>query len=128
MDLNNIIDIFFRDLKQYNSTNFRTILRADLAVSDATICKAFSSVVTRYFIFCERRKDEFSSLELRLLFYKLKIDMIARFFSEYPEGDIRQLIAFQCELRNYVNDSTNPLESVPEGDEYSNARVQATAI
>ena len=95
---------FFRDLKSYNSSNFRTIARADLSHDDATVHKAFSSVVTRYFIFAERH-PEISDEDKRILYFKLKIDMIARYFSEYPDVNIDLLKAFQLELQQYVKES-----------------------
>lgn len=94
---------FFHDLKQYNSTNFRTIEKADLSREDATVHKAFSSVVTRYFIFAERH-PEISDTDKRILYFKLKIDMIARYFSNYPDTNLDELRAFQLELRNYVKE------------------------
>lgn len=99
-----LVHTFFHDLKQYNSTNFRTIEKADLSVADSKVHKAFSSVVTRYFIFCEKH-SEISEIELRILFFKLKIDLIARYFSEYPEVNTDQLKAFQVELINYIKDT-----------------------
>lgn len=95
---------FFHDLKQYNCTNFRTILKADLSKDDATVHKAFSSVVTRYFIFSERH-PEVSDTEKRILYFKLKIDMIARYFSNYPDVSLDELKPFQLELRNYVKET-----------------------
>lgn len=96
--------LFFHDLKQYNSTNFRTIERADLHEDKATVHKAFSSVVTRYFIFKERH-PEISDTDMRILFFKLKIDLIASYFSEYPDSsNLDGLRAFQIELQNYVKD------------------------
>lgn len=95
--------LFFRDLKTYNQTNFRTIRNADLSTDNPVVHKAFSSVVTRYFIFCERH-PEISETDKRILYFKLKIDMISRYFSEYPDTDTDQLKAFQVELRNYVKD------------------------
>lgn len=89
--------IFFQDLSSYNRTNFKTIERAKLVDDDATVHKAFSSVVTRYFIFGERH-PEISMEERRLLYYKLKIDMIARYFSEYPDVNLDLLRPFQLEL------------------------------
>lgn len=99
-----LTQLFFKDLKQYNSTNFRTIERADLSVDDATVHKAFSSVVTRYFIFSERH-PEISDEEKRILYFKLKIDMIARYFSEYPDVNTDLLKAFQLELKQNIRDS-----------------------
>lgn len=95
---------FFKDLKAYNSTNFRTIERADLSHEDATVHKAFSSVVTRYFIFAERH-PEISDGDKRILYFKLKIDMIARYFSDYPDTNLDLLKAFQLELKQYVRES-----------------------
>ena len=95
--------LFFHDLKNYNSTNFKTIERADLSKDDATVHKAFSSVVTRYFIFAERHQ-EISDADKRILYFKLKIDMIARYFSEYPDVNLKLLEAFQLELKQYVRE------------------------
>ena len=95
---------FFHDLKQYNSTNFRTILKADLSKEDATVHKAFSSVVTRYFIFSERH-PEVTDTDKRILYFKLKIDMIARYFSNYPDVSLDELKPLQLELKNYVKEN-----------------------
>lgn len=96
-----LVTLFFSDLKQYNSTNFKTIERADLTKDDATVHKAFSSAVTRYFIFAERH-PEISDTEKKILYFKLKIDMIAQYFSEYPETNTDLLRAFQLELQSHV--------------------------
>lgn len=99
-----LTNLFFHDLKDYNSTNFKTIERAELVEDNPTVHKAFSSVVTRYFIFAERH-PEITDAEKRILYFKLKIDMIARYFSEYPEVNIDLLKAFQLELKQYVRDT-----------------------
>lgn len=96
-----LTNLFFKDLKAFNSTNFRTIAKADLKKGDATVHKAFSSVVTRYFIFAERH-PEIPEPDKRMLYFKLKIDMIAQYFSEYPDTNTDPLIAFQLELRRYI--------------------------
>ena len=96
--------LFFRELKSYNSTNFKTIERADLSQENATVHKAFSSVVTRYFIFAERH-PEISDSDRRILYFKLKIDMIARYFSDYPDTNLDLLRAFQLELQQYVQEN-----------------------
>ena len=93
--------IFFHDLKQYNCTNFRAIEHSDLSEESATVYKAFSSVVTRYFIFCERH-PEISDTDKRVLYFQLKLDLIATYFSQYPDTNADYLKAFQLELRNYV--------------------------
>lgn len=99
-----IVHTFFHDLKKFNSTNFRTIEKADLSIANPTVHKAFSSVVTRYFIFCEKH-TEFTEIELRILYFKLKIDLISRYFSEYPDVNLDQLKTFQVELLNYIKDT-----------------------
>ena len=96
--------LFFKDLKSYNATNFRTVEHADLSSENATVHKAFSSVVTRYFIFAERH-PEISDMDKRILYFKLKIDMIAQYFSEYPDTNLDLLKAFQLELRKYVRET-----------------------
>ena len=93
--------MFFKDLKGYNSTNFRTLERAELTEENATVHKAFSSVVTRYFIFAERH-PEIDDTAKRILYYRLKIDMIARYFSEYPDVNLDLLKPFQLELLEFV--------------------------
>ena len=98
-----LTDLFFFDLHKYNSTNFKTIAKADLTKQDATVHKAFSSVVTRYFIFKEKH-PEVSEIEHRMLYFKLKLDMIASYFSEYPDTTTDNLIAFQIELKNYIKE------------------------
>ena len=94
---------FFKDLKQYNSTNFRTLATKDVNEADPETYKAFSSVVTRYFIFADKH-PEVTSQELRMLYFKLKIDMIAKYFSEYPEISADLLRPFQIELQTFVQE------------------------
>lgn len=101
---NELVQLFFHDLKQYNATNFKTLSKADLSTNDATIHKAFSSVITRYFIFKERH-TEVSEVEHNILYFKLKLDLIARYFSEYPDTTADNLIAFQLELQHYIKES-----------------------
>ena len=99
-----LTNIFFRDLKAYNSTNFRAIEKADLTQDDPVVHKAFSSVITRYFIFREKH-PEITEEERRILYFKLKIDMIAIYFSEYPDANLDMLKPFQLELKRYVRDT-----------------------
>ena len=108
--------LFFRDLKKYNATNFRTIEKATLEEEDATVHKSFSSVVTRYFIFCERH-PEVTDAEKRILYFKLKIDMIGRYFSDYPDTDIDLLKSFQLELKQYLREVRGKEEE--DGDDAS---------
>jgi len=99
-----LTQLFFSDIKKYNSSNFRTIEKAELTQDDPTVHKAFSSVVTRYFIFAERH-PEISQEERRILYFKLKIDMIAEYFSQYPDVNLDLLKPFQLELKKYVRET-----------------------
>ena len=105
MNSRELTHMFFKELKKYNLTNFKTLERADLQESNPIVHKAFSSVVTRYFIFCERH-PEISDIDKRILYFKLKIDMIASYFSDYPESNTDILKAFQSELRTFVKDAS----------------------
>lgn len=98
-----LTDCFFSDLKRFNATNFKTIAKADLSKQDATVHKSFSSVITRYFIFREKH-PEVSDVEHRMLYFKLKLDMIAKYFSEYPDTTTDNLVAFQIELKDYMKE------------------------
>ena len=97
----NLSDLFFSELKQYNTTNFKTLLNANLEDDDAVVHKACSSVVTRYFIFIEKH-PEIAPDQAKLLYFQLRIDMIARYFSEYPAARTSDLQYFQTELRKFV--------------------------
>lgn len=102
-----LVSLFFQDLKSYNSTNFNAIKRADLDKDSPEVNKAFSSIVTRYFIFAEKH-PEISDSDKRLLFFKLKIDLISQYFSEYPDRcNIDVLRSFQEELVNYSTLNVN---------------------
>lgn len=111
MTTNELINLFFSDLKRYNSSNFKTLEKADLAVDGDSpmVRKSFSSVITRYFIFREKH-PEITDEENRILYYKLKLDLVAKYFSEYPETSTGNLVAFQIELRNYVKEHREVLE------------------
>lgn len=103
MNSNDLIKLFFHDLKEYNNTNFKTIEKADLSKEDPKLFKSCSSVVTRYFIFQERH-PEISEIDMKMLYFRLRIDMIARYFSEYPASNIDDLKPFQRELQLYIED------------------------
>lgn len=94
---------FFSELKQYNGSNFKALYKLDVESKSPSVIKAFSSVITRYFIFCEKH-PEVSDMDKRILYYQLKIDMIGRFFASYPDTNTADLIAFQTELQYYVHD------------------------
>lgn len=99
MTTDQLTTLFFRELRKYNNTNFRSLKEANLLVSLSPIeLKAFSSVVTRFFIFVEKH-PEIESTDLRILYFKLKIDLIARYFTDYPAGSNVDIIPFQEELK-----------------------------
>ena len=102
MNSNDVANMFFSDLKTYNNTNFKTLANADITADNATVHKAFSSVITRYFIFKEHH-PELSEIDMRILYFKLKLDLIARYFTEYPDAEPDSLKAFQREIQNYLN-------------------------
>lgn len=117
-----LTNCFFQDLKKFNSTSFKNLVNADLSKSDPVVHKAFSSVVTRYFIFKEKH-PEISEAEHNLLYFKLKLDLVAKYFSEYPDTSTDNLIAFQIELRNYVKERESRERAI-END----ARSEKTAV
>jgi hypothetical protein len=97
--------IFFSDLKSYNSTNFNHIKNADVRkdVANPVVLKSFSAVITRYMIFIEKH-PEISREENNILYYKLKLDLVANFFMQYPELNPDYLVGFQLELRKFVKE------------------------
>ena len=105
MTTNELIKLFFSELHGYNNTNFKTLVKADLHNDgkDPMVMKAFSSVLTRYMIFCEHH-PEITDEQNRIIYYKLNLDKIGRYFSEYPEVNPDYLIAFQIELRCYIKE------------------------
>jgi len=109
-----LTNLFFSDLKHYNSSNFRAIEKADLSTDDPVVHKAFSSVITRYFIFHEKHPD-ITDTERRILYFKLKIDMIATYFSKYPDADLDLLKPFQFELKQYARETKGELSDVTAG-------------
>ena len=98
-----LTNCFFQDLKKYNATNYKTIAKADLTKQDAVVHKSFSSVLTRYFIFREKH-PEVTEEELRILYFKLKLDLVALYFAEFPDTSTDNLIAFQLELKRYMKE------------------------
>lgn len=110
MNSNKLSDLFFKELKHYNNKNFKTLQEANLQTDDPVVHKACSSVVTRYFIFAEKH-PELADKDIKLLYFQLRIDMIARYFSEYPAASLDDLKPFQEELRRYIERTKEP-ESV----------------
>lgn len=104
MNSKELSNLFFSELKKYNGTNFKMLRDADLTKEDPAIYKCCSSVVTRYFIFAEKH-PEISEADKNLLYYKLRIDLIAHYFSEYPASKLENLKPFQDELIEFVNTS-----------------------
>ena len=101
--------LFMSDLKKFNGPNFKTLATADITTQDATVHKAFSSVITRYFIFREKH-PELTEAEFHILYYKLKLDLIAQYFSKYPDATPDHLVAFQIELNNYIKETKGDVE------------------
>lgn len=97
------------NLKEFNNSNFKTLEKADLSKESPVVHKAFSSALTRYFIFIEKH-PEITDVENKVLFFKLKLDQVGQYFSEYPDGSLENLVGFQIELRNYVKEHKEQLE------------------
>lgn len=112
-------EAFFSDLRKFNITNYRALKDADLSKNDARTHKAFSSVLTRYFIFREKHGDEFTQSEYNMLFFQLKLDLIGDYFAHYPESDTSALTAFQAELRRFLKERKSNLEEVSNDEEVS---------
>lgn len=96
-----IAELFLSELKKYNNTNFRSFEHADLSLEDPKVLKSCSSVITRFFIFSERH-PEISVQELKMVYYQLNIDCIARYFANYPSASYEDLIPFQEELQKFA--------------------------
>lgn len=96
-----LCNLLFSDLKKYNERNFKAIEHADLSYENPDVLKAFSSMITRYFIFADRH-PEVSERDMRMIYFKLSIDKIARYFSEYPVSSLEDLKPFQYELQRYA--------------------------
>lgn len=111
-----LTDLFFKNLKEFNSTNFRTIEKADLTVNSPIVHKSFSSVLTRYFIFIEKHPD-ITDVEERILYFKLKLDQVAKYFSDYPDASTDNLVGFQVELRAYIKEHKAALEAAKKSSE-----------
>ena len=103
MTPNELINLFFSELKKYNGSNFKTLKNADLKHDgdDPVVRKAFSSVLTRYSIFCEKH-PEVDKVNSRIMYYRLGLDKIGLYFSEYPDTTADNFVCFQVELRKYV--------------------------
>lgn len=122
-----LTNLFFKDLHTFNATNFRTIAKADLSKQDATVHKAFSSVVTRYFIFREKH-PEVSDVEHKMLYFKLKLDMIADYFANYPDTSTDNLVAFQIELKKYIKESRHKEQKSDGEKEDDDEQQSATSL
>lgn len=113
-------DTFFSELKHFNNTNFKAIAKADLSNQDAAVHKAFSSVITRYFIFREKH-PEISEQEFNMLYFALTLDLVATYFSEYPDTSTDNLVAFQVHLKRYIKDKRNKNKEEDASDEQSSS-------
>lgn len=101
MNSSELCDLMFHDLKKYNERNFKAIEKADLSYENPDVLKAFSSIITRYFIFADRH-PEIPERDVRMVYFKLSIDKVARYFSEYPVASMDDLKPFQLELQRYA--------------------------
>ena len=120
MTTQELINLFFSDLRKYNISNFKTLEHADLSKNDddPVVRKSFSSVITRYFIFREKH-PEISDEDNKILYFKLKLDQIARYFSEYPDTTPDNLIAFQLELKAYIREHKAEIAAEDTSDSYT---------
>ena len=123
MDSNALTNLFFSELRAYNSTNFKSIATADLSVQDAKVHKSFSAVVTRYFIFREKH-PEISPADHNMLYFKLKLDLVARYFSEFPDTTTDNLIALQLEINHYLKEKAHERAKEVEDDTTTEIRDQ----
>lgn len=103
MTTNELINFFFFELKKFNTNNFKTLKTADLKNNgdDPLVRKAFSSVLTRFNLFCEKH-PEIDDVSIKIMYYKLGLDKIGQYFSEFPETSTDNFVTFQVELRKYV--------------------------
>lgn len=101
LECENLTHTFFKELKSYNDTNFRALKRSDLNNISSKELKAFSSTITRFLIF-EEKHPEIPASEMRVLYYRLKLDMVGRYFANYPAASPDELKPFQLELLNYL--------------------------
>ena len=122
MRSNDLANLFLSELKSYNGANFKNLVNADLSKRDPVVHKAFSSVVTRFFIFKEKH-PELTESDFNMLYFKLKLDLVAKYFSEYPDTTTDNLIAFQIEVRDYVKERQSR-ERALEDD----SRIAETAV
>lgn len=97
-------EMFFNELHHYNGRNFRALREADLSEPNPADIKAFSSTITRYFIFAEKH-PEIPDVMMRMLYFQLKLDMVARYFANYPAASIDELKPFQLELVHYLSEN-----------------------
>lgn len=120
MTTNELINLFMSELKKYNNSNFKILEKTDLAKDGDSpmVRKSFSSVITRYFIFCEKH-PEIAEVNNRIIYYKLGLDKVALYFSEYPETTTDNLVGFQVELRKFVKSHRE------EEAEHSEEQVEA---
>ena len=122
-----LTNLFFSELHSYNNTNFKTIANADLTKQDATVHKAFSSVVTRYFIFREKH-PEVTEVEHQILYFKLKLDLITNYFAEFPDTSTDNLVAFQLELKRYIKETKRSSKKEGEDNDNDTSKEQESTL
>lgn len=122
MTTNELINLFFSELKGFNSRNFKTLRAADLKNNgdDPLVRKAFSSVLTRFTIFCEKH-PEIDPVSIKIMYFKLGLDKIGKYFSDFPETTSDNFVTFQLELKRYIKS----LEESGTKEESENQAVSA---
>lgn len=121
---NSVLDLFFHDLKKYNGTNFSKFTKFDLSDVTPAVYKSYSSVITRYFIFLEKH-PEITPVEANILYFQARIDMVARFFSEYPVSNAEDLKPFQDEVKRYIDRTKQSDLNVAEAKDKVDEQVPA---
>ena len=127
LNAKDLAQLFLKELKAYNQPNFKAIAKADLTKQDAAVHKAFSSAITRYFIFREKH-PEISESEFNMLYYKLKLDLVAVYFSEFPDTTTDNLVGFQIEVKRYIKERRSKgIDDLEEGV-HKNEQPQTASI
>lgn len=116
MECNALKEMFLQELKRYNPNNFNRLIKTDLSSESPEALKCYSSAVTRYFIFAENH-PEIPREDLNLLYYLLRIDLVAKYFSEYPAAKLEYLRIFQSDLSKFIEERGEALrvETATEG-------------
>lgn len=115
MECSALKELFLQELKRYNPNNFNRLIKTDLSSESPDALKCYSSAVTRYFIFAENH-PEIAREDLNLLYYLLRIDLVAKYFSEYPASNLEYLRIFQSDLSKFIEERWDASQT-PEVEE-----------